>query len=58
MEQLVAKKYPPGVAEPSPGVAKQPWGSLDMVLVDPLGNRLIFKNASAPVPRASSPYSQ
>jgi catechol 2,3-dioxygenase-like lactoylglutathione lyase family enzyme len=58
VEQLVAKKYPPGVAEQSPGVEQQPWGSLDMVLVDPFGNRLIFTNASAPVLRGSSPYSQ
>jgi hypothetical protein len=56
--QLVAKKYPPGVAEQDPGVARQPWGSLDMVLVDPFGNRLIFTNAAAPVLRGSSPYSQ
>jgi hypothetical protein len=58
VEQLVAKKFPPGVAEQDPGVAEQPWGSLDMVLVDPFGNRLIFTNASAPVPRGSSKYSQ
>src|SRR5262249_39196563 len=38
VEELVAKEYPPGVAE-------QPWGSLDMFLVDPFGNRLIFTNA-------------
>jgi catechol 2,3-dioxygenase-like lactoylglutathione lyase family enzyme len=56
--QLVAKKYPPGVAEQDPGVAEQPWGSFDMVLVDPFGNRLIFTNASAPVVRGSSPYSE
>ena len=58
VERLVAKKFPPGVAEQDPGVAEQPWGSLDMVLVDPFGNRLIFTNASAPVPRGSSMYSQ
>lgn len=58
VEQLVAKDYPPGVAEQDPGVAEQPWGSLDMVLVDPVGNRLIFTNASAPVPRGSSHYSE
>jgi catechol 2,3-dioxygenase-like lactoylglutathione lyase family enzyme len=58
VEQLVAKKYPPGVAEQSPGLAEQPWGSLDMVLVDPFGNRLVFTNASAPVPRGSTIYSQ
>jgi catechol 2,3-dioxygenase-like lactoylglutathione lyase family enzyme len=56
--QLLAKKYPPGVAEQNPGVAEQPWGSLDMVLVDPFGNRLIFTNANAPVLRDSSRYSQ
>src|SRR6187399_1066315 len=27
VEQLVAKEYPPGVAEQDPGVAEQPWGS-------------------------------
>ena len=58
VEQLVAKKYPPGVAEQDPGVAEQPWGSLDMVLVDPFGNRLIFTNADCPVVRGSSSYSQ
>src|SRR5262249_45007417 len=58
VEQLVAKKYPPGVAEEDPGVGEQPWGSLDMVLVDPFGNRLIFTNADGPVPRGSSIYSQ
>lgn len=58
VEQLVAKNFPPGVAEQDPGLAEQPWGSLDMVLVDPFGNRLIFTNASAPVPRGSSKYSQ
>jgi hypothetical protein len=26
VEQLVAKDYPPGVAEQDPGVAEQPWG--------------------------------
>lgn len=56
--QLVAKEYPPGVAEQDLGVAEQPWGSLDMVLVDPFGNRLIFTNASAPVLRGSSIYSE
>ena len=58
MGRLVAKEYPPGVAEQDPGVAEQPWGSLDMVLVDPFGNRLIFTNASGPVLRGSSSYSQ
>jgi catechol 2,3-dioxygenase-like lactoylglutathione lyase family enzyme len=56
--QLVAKDFPPGVAEQDPGVTEQPWGSLDMVLVDPFGNRLIFTNARAPVARGSSIYSQ
>ena len=58
VEQLVAKEYPPGVAEQDPGVAEQPWGSLDMVLVDPFGNRLIFTNADGPVDHGSSIYSQ
>jgi catechol 2,3-dioxygenase-like lactoylglutathione lyase family enzyme len=30
VEELVAKVYPPGVAEQYPEVAEQPWGSLDM----------------------------
>ena len=47
-----------GVAEQYPGVAEQPWGSLDMVLVDPFGNRLIFTNADGPVDHGSSIYSQ
>jgi hypothetical protein len=45
VEKLVAKEYPPGVAEQNPGVAEQPWGSLDMLLIDPFGNRLIFTNS-------------
>ena len=45
VEELVAKQYPPGVAEQDPGVSEQPWGSLDMLLIDPFGNRLIFTNA-------------
>jgi hypothetical protein len=57
VEQLVAKEYPPGVAEQGPGVTEQPWGSLDMVLVDPSGNRLIFTNADCPVVPGSSIYS-
>ena len=44
VEELVSKEYPPGVAEQNPGVAEQPWGSLDMLLIDPFGNRLIFTN--------------
>src|ERR1700722_16992350 len=43
--ELVAKEYPPGVAEQYLGVAEQPWGSLDTLLIDPFGNRLIFTNA-------------
>lgn len=56
--QLVAKEYPPGVAEQGPGVAEQPWGSLDMVLVDPFGNRLVFTNAECPVLPGDSIYSR
>ena len=56
--QLVTKKYPPGVAEQGPGVAEQPWGSLDMVLVDPFGNRLIFTNAECPIVPGSTIYSE
>ena len=43
--EIVAKEYPPGVANQHLGVCEQPWGSLDMLLVDPFGNRLIFTNA-------------
>jgi uncharacterized glyoxalase superfamily protein PhnB len=45
VDELVAKEGPPGGAEQYPGVAEQPWGSLDMLLVDPFGNRLIFTDA-------------
>jgi len=45
VEELVAKQYPPGVAAQELGVAEQPWGSLDMLLIDPFGNRLIITNA-------------
>lgn len=45
VEELVAKKRPPVVGEQYPGVAEQPWGSLDMLMIDPFGNRLIFTNA-------------
>lgn len=55
--QLVAKDYPAGVTKHDLGVAEQPWGSLDMLLIDPFGNRLIFTNASGPVPRGESVYS-
>jgi catechol 2,3-dioxygenase-like lactoylglutathione lyase family enzyme len=43
--EIVAKEYPPGIAKQDLGVCEQPWGSLDMLLVDPFGNRLIFTNA-------------
>jgi hypothetical protein len=56
--QLLTKEFLPGVAEQDPGLAAQPWGSLDIVLVDPFGNRLIFTNQSAPVLRGSSRYSE
>ena len=45
VDDLAAKEPPPEAAEQYPGVARQPWGSLDMLLVDPFGNRLIFTNA-------------
>lgn len=45
IERLVARDLPTSVAKQYPGVAEQPWGSLDMLLVDPFGNRLIFTNA-------------
>jgi catechol 2,3-dioxygenase-like lactoylglutathione lyase family enzyme len=56
--RLVARDFPPGVAEQDPGVAEQPWGSLDMVLIDPFGNRLIFTNANPFETGGSSPYSR
>ena len=43
--EIVAKEYPRGGAAQALGVCEQPWGSLDMLLVDPFGNRLIFTNA-------------
>ncbi len=46
VKQLVARDLPPAVAEQYPGVVEQPWGSLDMLLIDPFGNRLIFTNAN------------
>ncbi len=55
--QLLSRRFPHGVAEQRPGVEAQPWGSLDILLVDPFGNRLIFTNASAPVRRGSTSYS-
>ena len=45
VQELVTKDCPPGVAKQDLGVAKQPWGSLDMLLIDPFGNRLILTNA-------------
>lgn len=31
-----------------PGTAQQPWGSNDIVLIDPFGNRLIFTDGFGP----------
>ena len=36
--ELLAKKY----KYARPDIAEQEWGSLDMVIADPAGNRLIF----------------
>ena len=46
VDVLRGKETPPGMAEQPLGVARQPWGSLDMLLVDPFGNRLIFTDAA------------
>lgn len=45
VEKLRARDCPPGVSRDDLGVAEQPWGSLDMLLIDPFGNRLIFTNS-------------
>jgi uncharacterized glyoxalase superfamily protein PhnB len=39
--QLLAKQYP--FARPQ--IQAMPWGSQDMAVVDPFGNRLVFTNA-------------
>lgn len=36
--ELTAKNY----GNARPGIEKQPWGSLDMSVTDPFGNRLTF----------------
>ena len=40
-KSLVAKRY----KNARPGIEKMPWGSNDMSVSDPFGNRLIFTNA-------------
>ncbi|NWB29474.1 glyoxalase superfamily protein [Pseudomonas gingeri] len=40
-EQLLAKGY----AQVQPQIQAMPWGSLDMTITDPFGNRLVFTNA-------------
>ncbi|AUM68157.1 glyoxalase superfamily protein [Pseudomonas fluorescens] len=39
--QLLAKQYP--FARPQ--IQAMPWGSQDMTVIDPFGNRLVFTNA-------------
>ncbi|NQD95351.1 VOC family protein [Pseudomonas sp. CrR25] len=41
-QELLAKNY--GYARP--GIEQMPWGSLDMPIGDPFGNRLIFTNSA------------
>lgn len=40
-DRLVAKRY----KNACPGIEVMPWGSRDMSIVDPFGNRLTFTNA-------------
>ncbi|CAN7700208.1 MULTISPECIES: glyoxalase superfamily protein [Pseudomonas] len=40
-QQLLAKEYP--FARPQ--IQAMPWGSQDMTVTDPFGNRLVFTNA-------------
>ena len=40
-QQLLAKEYP--FARPQ--IQAMPWGSQDMTIADPFGNRLVFTNA-------------
>ncbi|MHC8337416.1 glyoxalase superfamily protein [Pseudomonas sp. HLT2-19-2] len=41
LQQLLAKEYP--FARPQ--IQAMPWGSQDMTVTDPFGNRLVFTNA-------------
>ncbi len=40
-KELIEKRY----KNARPGVQDQPWGSRDMSIKDPFGNRLVFTNA-------------
>ena len=40
-EELAAKRY----TNARPGIEKMPWGSRDMSVADPFGNRLTFMSA-------------
>ncbi len=40
-KELIEKRY----KNACPGVQDQPWGSRDMSINDPFGNRLVFTNA-------------
>ena len=42
-KELIEKQY----KNARPGVQDQPWGSRDMPINDPFGNRLVFTNASS-----------
>ena len=41
-QELLAKRY----KHARPGIEKQSWGTLDMCIQDPFGNRLIFSSLS------------
>ena len=50
--ELAAKRY----RNARPGIETMPWGSRDMSVSDPFGNRLTFTNAARHLePRRSSP---
>ncbi len=42
-QELIAKKY----KNARPGIQEMPWGSKDMSVADPFGNKLIFTDAIA-----------
>jgi hypothetical protein len=44
VQELASKEY----QYPDLGTAEQPWGSIDMLLIDPFGNRLIFTDRFRP----------
>ncbi len=40
-KELIAKQY----KNSRPGIQETPWGSRDMSISDPFGNKLVFTNA-------------